>query len=51
MASIVKINAKYQVTIPEEVRKQIPLKAGERVEVFAGDNEIIIKPVIEVPKA
>jgi AbrB family looped-hinge helix DNA binding protein len=38
------------VTIPEEVRGKIPLKVGERVEVTARGNEIIIRPVVEIPR-
>jgi len=46
----VKVREKYQVTIPEEVRGKIPLKVGERVEVTARGNEIIIRPVVEIPR-
>lgn len=45
-----KVREKYQVTIPEEVRGKIPLKVGERVEVTARGNEIIIRPVVEIPR-
>ncbi|MCG2721841.1 MAG: AbrB/MazE/SpoVT family DNA-binding domain-containing protein [Thermodesulfovibrionales bacterium] len=51
MPSSVKIREKYQVTIPETVRKKVPLEVGDRVEVVAKGNEIIIRPIIEVPKA
>lgn len=50
MATTVKVREKYQVTIPEDVRSKIPLKVGERVEVFARKEEIVIRPVIEVPR-
>ena len=50
MGTTVKVREKYQVTIPEEVRGKIPLKVGERVEVTARDNEIIIRPVVEIPR-
>lgn len=50
MNQTVKVRTKYQITIPEEVRKVIPLEVGSRVEVLARENEIVIKPVIEVPK-
>ncbi len=46
----VKIREKYQITIPEDVRKKIPLSVGERVEVIARENEILIRPIIEVPR-
>ena len=50
MGTTVKVREKYQVTIPEDVRKQIPLHVGERVEVVARGSEIVIRPVIEVPR-
>lgn len=50
MGSTVKVREKYQVTIPENIRTEIPLKVGERVEVCARNGEIVIRPVVEVPR-
>jgi AbrB family looped-hinge helix DNA binding protein len=50
MGATVKVREKFQVTIPEDVRTQVPLQVGERVEVEAREGEIIIRPVIEVPR-
>ena len=50
MGTTVKVREKYQVTIPEDVRNKIPLKVGERVEVVARRNEIVIRPIVEVPR-
>ena len=50
MGTTVKIREKYQVTIPEDVRDKIPLTVGERVEVVARGNEIVIRPVVEIPR-
>ena len=50
MSTTVKVRGKYQVTIPEDIRSHVPLRVGERVEVIARDGEIIIRPVIEVPR-
>ncbi|HEU4340694.1 MAG TPA: AbrB/MazE/SpoVT family DNA-binding domain-containing protein [Candidatus Binatia bacterium] len=50
MGATVKVREKFQVTIPEDVRAQVPLQVGERVEVEAREGEIIIRPVIEVPR-
>jgi AbrB family looped-hinge helix DNA binding protein len=50
MGTTVKVREKFQVTIPEDVRAQVPLQVGERVEVEAREGEIIIRPVIEVPR-
>ena len=51
MSTTVKIREKYQVTIPEEVRGKVPLRVGERVEVVARGDEIVIRPVMEVPRS
>ena len=50
MRMTVKVREKYQVTIPEEVRMKIPLKVGERVEVTARGTEIVIRPIVEIPR-
>jgi antitoxin MazE len=50
MGTTVKVREKYQVTIPEDVRGKIPLKVGERVEVTTRGNEIVIRPIVEVPR-
>ena len=50
MATTVKVREKYQVTIPEDVRDKIPLRVGERVEVDVREGEIVIRPVLEVPR-
>lgn len=50
MATTVKVRSKHSVTIPEEVRRQVDLKIGDRVEVTADDGRIIIRPVIEIPR-
>jgi AbrB family looped-hinge helix DNA binding protein len=50
MATTVKVREKYQVTIPEDVREKIPLKVGERVEVDVREGEIVIRPILEVPR-
>ncbi|MDP3039906.1 MAG: AbrB/MazE/SpoVT family DNA-binding domain-containing protein [Deltaproteobacteria bacterium] len=50
MGTTVKIREKYQVTIPEEIRGKIPLKVGERVEVTARGTEIVIRPIVEIPR-
>jgi len=38
------------VTIPEDVRNKISLSVGERVEVIARGKEIVIRPIVEVPR-
>jgi AbrB family looped-hinge helix DNA binding protein len=50
MGTTVKVREKYQITIPEDVREKVSLEIGERVEVDAKDGQIVIRPVIEIPK-
>ena len=50
MGSTVKVRSKHSVTIPEDVRRQVRVKIGDRVEVTAEDGRIIIRPVIEIPR-
>ncbi len=50
MGTTVKVREKYQVTIPEDVRKKISLEIGERVEVIAREGEIVIRPIVEIPR-
>ncbi|MCZ6623361.1 MAG: AbrB/MazE/SpoVT family DNA-binding domain-containing protein [Deltaproteobacteria bacterium] len=50
MGTTVKVREKVQVTIPEDVREKIPLNVGERVEVVARGGEIVLRPVVEIPR-
>ncbi len=50
MGTTVKIREKYQITIPEEVREKISLEIGERVEVDVKGGQIIVRPVMEIPR-
>ena len=50
MSNTVKVRTKFQVTIPEDVREKVPLEIGSRVMVIARGNEIVITPVVEIPR-
>jgi len=50
MGATVKVREKFQVTIPEKVRAKVPLNVGKRVEVDVREGEIVIRPIIEVPR-
>ena len=50
MGATVKVREKFQITIPQRVRGAIPLKVGERVEVSARGREIVIRPIVEIPR-
>ena len=38
------VSPKYQVVIPQEVRKQIPIKSGQKVTMVAKNGVIYIIP-------
>ncbi len=40
------VRTHHQITIPEEIRKQIPIEVGDPVEIYATPTgEIVIKPL------
>jgi len=41
----VKVSPKYQVVIPREVRKELGIKPGEKVQIFLYDGRIEFVPV------
>jgi AbrB family looped-hinge helix DNA binding protein len=46
----VKVSPKYQVVIPREVREELGIKAGEKVQIFLYDGRIEFVPVKSVRK-
>jgi AbrB family looped-hinge helix DNA binding protein len=46
----VKVSPKYQVVIPREVREELGIRAGERVQIFLYDGRIEFVPVKSVRK-
>lgn len=42
-----RMSSRGQVVIPEDVRRRLGLKAGSQFVVVAGDDAVILKPVIE----
>ena len=42
---IITISKGQQITIPSEIRKDLNLKVGSRVEIVKRKNEIVIKPI------
>ncbi|MEW6482410.1 MAG: AbrB/MazE/SpoVT family DNA-binding domain-containing protein [bacterium] len=44
--ALVKVREKYQITIPQEVRMEVPIDKGEYVNVYVENNHIAIKPVV-----
>lgn len=48
---LVKLKSKYQVVIPEAVRKKVNLEIGDTLEVEEKDGAVILKPVMVIDKS
>ncbi len=46
--STVTVSPKFQVVIPREVREEMKLKAGDKVQVFRFRNRLELVPVREI---
>jgi len=44
MKTIIKVSSKYQIVIPREARKNLNLKAGDKLIVKSNNEKIIIYP-------
>ena len=44
MKTIIKVSSKYQIVIPREARKNLNLKAGDKLIVKVNNEKIIIYP-------
>lgn len=42
--ALVKVKQKYQVVIPEAVRREIPLEVGDLVEIKVKGKDIVLRP-------
>lgn len=47
---LVELRTKSQITLPADIVKKLNLKPGDKIEVEAIDNKIVLKPVIVIPK-
>ena len=43
-AAVVKLNAKYQITIPKSVREKLKVKAGDRLLLDVQDGVMVLIP-------
>ncbi|HEY3396469.1 MAG TPA: AbrB/MazE/SpoVT family DNA-binding domain-containing protein [Armatimonadota bacterium] len=48
MAQQVTVSSKFQVVIPEAVRKQVPIRAGQRMVVQVRHGLITLVPVLSI---
>ena len=44
--SLIKVKDKYQITIPENIRKKVHCEIGELLSVTLHGNEIVLKPMV-----
>jgi len=47
----VTISQKFQVVIPQRVRRMLGIKPGQKVRVIAYDNQIVLIPVRPISEA
>ncbi|OGN83759.1 MAG: hypothetical protein A2X23_01925 [Chloroflexi bacterium GWC2_73_18] len=40
----VKVSTKHQIVVPSEVRRQLGIKAGDRLEVRIEDGDVVLHP-------
>ncbi len=40
----VKVSAKHQIAVPSEARRQLGIKAGDRLDVQVADGALILRP-------
>ncbi|MBI5142569.1 MAG: AbrB/MazE/SpoVT family DNA-binding domain-containing protein [Nitrospirae bacterium] len=49
--SLVKVKNKFQIVIPDDVRKSLRVEIGDTLDIVEKDGVLIVKPVIVVDKA
>lgn len=49
--SLVKVKNKYQIVIPEDVRKRLKVEIGDTLEIEEKDGVLIVKPVMVIEKS
>ena len=47
---LTEIRSRSQITIPSEIIKKLNLKQGDTLDVTVEDDQIILRPVVAVPK-
>jgi AbrB family looped-hinge helix DNA binding protein len=49
--SLVKVKNKYQIVIPEDIRKKLKVEIGDTLEIEEKSGVLIIKPVMLIEKS
>ena len=49
--SLVRVKNKYQIVIPEDVRKKLKVVIGDTLEIVEKDGTLVVKPVMVIEKS
>ncbi len=49
--SLVKVKNKYQIVIPEDVRKKLKVEIGDTLEIEEKNGVLVIRPVMVIEKS
>ncbi len=49
--SLVKVKSKYQIVIPDEVRKKLHVEIGDTLDIEEKDGVLVAKPVVVIDKS
>jgi antitoxin MazE len=49
--SLVKVKSKYQIVIPEDVRKKLKVEIGDTLEIEEKNGVLVIRPVMVIDKS
>lgn len=49
--SLVKVKSKYQIVIPEEVRKRLKVEIGDTLEIEEKNGILVVKPIMVIDKS
>ncbi len=49
--SLVKVKSKYQIVIPDAVRKKLHVEVGDTLEIEEKDGVLVAKPVVVIDKS
>jgi AbrB family looped-hinge helix DNA binding protein len=49
--SLVKVKSKYQIVIPDAVRKKLHVEIGDTLEIEEKDGVLVAKPVVVIDKS
>ena len=45
MGRFIVVRSRYTVTIPREIRRKVPVKEGDYMEIYVVDGKIVLEPI------